>query len=128
MKPVYQTPLPVTLSQIPAFIRLVEIHYNISRRELFVIPSDTHFVIGYDPTADSAKRHVLEMLKADEKLFPRSYLAIDFATPQESLRRVGLALSSLTRHNVITCEKTMIQGSRVWTVKSINPPEEWVMV
>jgi len=127
MKQIYRTPLPVSLSDIPAFIRMVETQYNISRRELFVIPSDTHFIIGYDPLADSAKRHVLEMLKADANLLPRSYLAIDFATPQESLRRVGLALSSLTRHNVITCEKAIVQGARIWTVKSLNPPEEWVM-
>ena len=127
MKQVFQTPLPVFLSDIPKFIRLVETHYNLSRSELFVISSTTHFIISYDPFANSTKRHVLEMLKADTKLFPRSYLAIDFATPQESLRKVGLALSSLTRHNVITCEKVILQGARVWTIKSINPPEKWVI-
>lgn len=127
MKQVFQTPFPVSLSDIPKFIRLVEIHYNLSRSELFVIPSTTHFIICYDPFANSAKKHVLEMIKADIKLLPRSYLAIDFATPQESLRKVGLALSSLTRHNVITCEKVILQGARVWTIKSINPPEKWVI-
>jgi hypothetical protein len=128
MKQVFKTPFPVSLSDIPKFIRLVEIQYNLSRSELFVISSYTHFIICYDPSMNSAKRHVLEMLKADTKLFPRSYLAIDFVTPQESLRRVGLALSSLTRHNVITCEKVILQGCRVWTIKAINPPEKWVIV
>ena len=125
MKKILHYPLPISISEMNKLASKVVNKYHLSAKELFLVPSSTDFIIEYNPYSNEAKKHVLEVIASHEKLLPRSYLAIDFAIPRISLRKVGMALSSLHKHKVINCSKQKTNNVLIWTIYGINSTENW---